>query len=104
MQLSWLPNSQNGLMVADYVATVFPAGGRGFPIYVIANLPSSGLYREAVYTEGYGFILTGSSEPTYSSADDMPIPGIQSDHPPRSPEDRDNEIPSRPGKTSPPER
>jgi hypothetical protein len=100
MQLNWLPNSQNGLMVADYIATVF-VGTRGFPIYVIAHPPSSGIYQEAVYTEGYGFPFTGMSQPTYSSANDTPIPGIQSDHPPRSPEDRDNEIPSRPGKTPP---
>ena len=104
MQLSWLPNSQNGLMVADYVATVFPAGGRGFPIYVIAYPPSGGLFREAVYTEGYGFSFTGTSEPTYSSANDVPIPGAQSDHPPRRPEERDTELPSRVGKTPPPER
>ena len=44
MQLNWLPQSQNGLMVADYVATVFPAGGRAFPIYVIANQPQGGKY------------------------------------------------------------
>src|SRR5271165_2563316 len=104
MQLSWLPNSQNGLMVADYIATVFPAGGRAFPIYVVANQPVSGVYQEAVYTEGYGFPFTGTSEPTFSSANDVPIPDAKSDHPPRRPEDRDNEIPSRTGKTPPPER
>ncbi len=103
MQLSYLPQSQNGLMVADYIATVF-AGPRGFPIYVIANPPSGGLYQEAVYTEGYGFPFTGTSEPTYSSANDIPIPGMQSDHPPRSPEERDTEIPSQPRRTNPPER
>ena len=100
MQLNWLPNTFSGRMVADYVATVF-IGTRGFPIYVIAHQPNNGIYQQAVYTEGYGFPFTGTSEPTYSSADDMPIPGIQSDHPPRSPEDRDNEIPSQSAKTPP---
>ncbi len=104
MQLSWLPNTFSGRMVADYVATVIPAGGRGFPIYVIANQPVSGVYQQAVYTEGYGFPFPSGSEPTYSSADDMPIPGIKSDHPPRSPEDRDNLIPSREGQRTPPEK
>src|SRR5271165_3304653 len=101
MQLSWLPNSQNGLMVADYIATVFPAGGRAFPIFVIANPRNGSLYQQAVYTAGYGFPVNDLSEPTYSSANDMPIPGAKSDHPPRSPEDRDTEIPSRTGKTPP---
>jgi len=97
MQLSWLPNTFSGRMVADYVATVFPAGGRAFPIYVIAKQPISGVYQQAVYTEGYGFIFGGGSEPTFSSANDVPIPGIKSDHRPRSPEDRDNELPSQVG-------
>jgi hypothetical protein len=101
MQLSWLPQSQNGLMVADYIATVFPAGGRAFPIYVVANQPISGVFQEAVYTEGYGFTFTGGSEPTYSSANDVAIPDAKSDHPPRRPEDRDNEIPSQAGRTPP---
>ena len=40
MQLSWLPNTFSGRMVADYVATVYPAGGRAFPIYSQAYAPS----------------------------------------------------------------
>jgi hypothetical protein len=103
MQLSWLPESQNGLMVADYVSTVFIAN-RGYPIYVIANPPSNGLFQEAVYTEGYGFVFPGTSQPTYSSANDVPIPGIKSDHPLRTPEERDNEIPSKSGQTPPREK
>jgi hypothetical protein len=94
MPLSWLPNSQNGLMVADYVATVF-SGNRGFPIYVIANQKNGSLYQQAVYTEGYGFFFNGASEPTYSSANDEPIPGIEGTRPPRTPEDRDNLIPGQ---------
>jgi len=88
MQLSWLPNSFSGRMVADYVMTVF-SGPHAFPIYVIAKAPSGGLLQQAVYAEGYGFAFTGA-EPTYSSENDVAIPGIQSDHPPRRPEDRDN--------------
>ncbi len=103
MQLSWLPNTFSGRMVADYVATVIPAGGRAYPIYVIANQPSGGIYQQAVYTEGYGFTFNSGSEPTFSSADDVPIPDAKSDHPLRRPEDRDNLLPSQVGKT-PPER
>ena len=58
MQLSWLPNTFSGRMVADYVATVFPAGGRSFPIYVIAQQPTGGLFHQAVYTAGYGYTRT----------------------------------------------
>ena len=92
-------------MVADYVATVFPAGRQGFPdLRHRQSAPSGGIYQQAVYTEGYGFIFNSGSEPTFSSANDQPIPDAKSDHPPRRPEDRDNEIPSQAGKTPPPER
>jgi hypothetical protein len=104
MQISWLPNSQNGPMVADYVTTIFGQGGRGFPIYVVAHPLNGGIYNEGVYTEGYGFSFAGTAEPTYSSANDKPIPGIKSDHPPRTPEDRDNELASHAGNTAPPEK
>ncbi len=101
MQLSWLPDTFSGRMVADYVATVYPAGGRAFPIYVLARQPAGGLFQQAVYTEGYGFTSDEMTEPRMSSQNDKPIPGAKSDHPARRPEDRDNEIPTRPGTTPP---
>jgi hypothetical protein len=104
MQLSWLPNTFSGRMVADYVATVFPWGGfsarsRALPIYVIAHAPTGGLFQQAVYTESFGISSDEMTEPRMSSKDDQPIPGAKSDHPARRPEDRDNELPVQPGKT-----
>ena len=96
MQLSWLPNTFSGRMVADYVATVYPAGGRAFPIYVIAHQPQGGLYNQAVFTEGYGFTTDEMNEPRYSSKGETPIPGIKSDHPMRTYYDLDNENPNHP--------
>jgi len=101
MQLSWLPQTFSGRMVADYVATVYPAGGRAFPIYVIAHQLTGGIFQQAVYTEGYGFTSDEMTGPRYSSKDDKPMPGAKSDHPARRPEDRDNELPMQPGKTPP---
>jgi hypothetical protein len=100
MQLSWLPQTFSGYMVADYVATVF-AGPRAFPLYVIANPPSAGLFQEAVYTEGYGFPFTGQ-EQTFSSKDDKPIPDFTSYIRPKEFYDQDNEVPVHPGKVDPP--
>jgi hypothetical protein len=99
MQLSWLPQTFSGRMVADYVATVYPAGGRAFPIYAMALQPTGNLFHQAIYTAGFGYTSDEMTEPRFSSADDKPIPGAKSDHPARRPEDRDNEIP---GKTIPP--
>jgi hypothetical protein len=102
MQLSWLPNTFSGRMVADYVATVYPAGGRAYPIYVIAHQPQSGVFNQAVYTEAYGFTMDEMTEPQYSSKNDKPIPGIKSDHPARTYYDLDNEHPVHPSPATPP--
>ena len=102
MQLSWLPNTFSGRMVADYVATVFPAGGRAFPIYVIAQQPTGGLFHQAVFTAGYGYTEDEMLEPRLSSKDDKPIPGAKSDHPQRTYFDLDNEHPIHPSPATPP--
>jgi len=91
MQLSWLPNTFSGRMVADYVATVFPAGGRAFPIFALAFAPTNGLFHEAIYSSSYGYSLDEITEPQMSSAGEKPIPGIKSDHPMRTYFDRDNQ-------------
>ena len=96
MQLSWLPNTFSGRMVADYVATVYPSGGRAFPIYAIALPPTGANFHEAIYTQAIGFTSDEMTEPRMSSTDDKPIPGAKSDHPARRPEDRDNELPTQP--------
>jgi len=102
MQLSWLPQTFSGYMVADYLATVF-AGPRAFPLYVIAHPPSGGLFQEAVYTEGYGFPFTGQ-EQTFSSKGDKPIPDFTSYIRPREFYDQDDEVPVHPGKAAPPDK
>ena len=97
MQLSWLPNTFSGRMVADYVATAFPAGGRAFPIYALAQQPTNGLYHEAIYTASYGYTQDEMLEAPVSSAGEEPIPGIQSDHPMRTRGEVDNLPPNRRG-------
>jgi hypothetical protein len=104
MQVTWLPQTFSGYMVADYVATVYPAGGRAFTIYVIAHQPAGGLLQEAVYTDGYGFTSDEMTEPRLSSQNDKIIPGIKSDHPARTYYELDNEHPAHPSNTPPHER
>jgi len=95
MQLNWLPNTFSGRMVADYVATVFPAGGRAFPIYALALPPVGSVYQEAIYTSSFGYTQDEMNEPQMSSAGEKPILGIKSDHPLRTYGDIDNLPPSR---------
>ena len=57
MQLSWLPQSEEGLMVGDYIATVFSAG-IAYPVFAVARVPDGGVAcsspgavcHEAMYT------------------------------------------------------
>jgi hypothetical protein len=70
MRLKWLPNSQNGLMVGDYIATVF---NNGVPhgVFAIAAAKSGGTFNEAMYTaQGLTVPETG---PQLSSAGDKPL-------------------------------
>src|SRR6202030_4399211 len=49
MQLGWLPNSQNGLMVGDYIATAF-TNGVPHGLFAVALASAGTTYSEAMYT------------------------------------------------------
>jgi hypothetical protein len=76
MELGWLPTSQNGLMVGDYIATAFvngvPAG-----VFAVAQPTSGGnkggalTFSEAIYT-GKGLSLKMTAQ-QLSSAHDKPL-------------------------------
>ena len=48
MQLGWLPQSQNGLMVGDYVATAF-TNGIPHGVFAVAQANSGTTFSEAIY-------------------------------------------------------
>jgi len=70
MELSWLPASQNGLMVGDYVATVFTNGvPRG--VFAIAQANFGSTFNQAIYTaQGLSASAEGKQ---LSSAKDRPL-------------------------------
>ena len=82
MKLGWLPNSQNGLMVGDYIATAF-SNGVPHGVFAVAALKSGSTFNEAMYTaQG----LTVPSEgAVLSSAGDKPLhhlsDKIEKEHP-----------------------
>lgn len=49
MQLGWLPTSQNGLMVGDYIATAF-TNGVPHGVFAVASANSGAIFSEAIYT------------------------------------------------------
>jgi hypothetical protein len=70
MRLQWLPNSQNGLMVGDYIATAF---NNGIPhgVFAVAAAKSGTTFNEAMYT-AQGLIVPEGG-PQLSSAGDKPL-------------------------------
>ncbi len=75
MSVNWLPNSQNGLMVGDYIATAF-ANGVPFGSFAVAQQNStsfggSTMFNEAIYTaKGLTVKMSGRQ---LSSAHDQPL-------------------------------
>ncbi|HTS36263.1 MAG TPA: exo-alpha-sialidase [Candidatus Solibacter sp.] len=70
MQLAWLPNSQNGLMVGDYIATVFTSGVP-HGVFAVASANSGSSFNEAMYT-GQGLTISAAGQ-QFSSAKDRPL-------------------------------
>jgi hypothetical protein len=70
MQLTWLPNSQNGLMVGDYIATAF-TNGIPHGVFAVAAAKSGTTFSEAIFTaQGLTVPETG---PQLSSKGDKPL-------------------------------
>jgi hypothetical protein len=78
MKLTWLPLSDNGYMVADYVGVSY-VNSNPFGVFAIAKGPSKGLLNEAIYTTKTPLPLD-QNEPTYSSKNDKPVPNAKSDY------------------------
>ena len=70
MQLGWLPNSQNGLMVGDYIATAF-SNGVPHGVFAVAFAKSGTTFNEAMNTaQG---LTVAEDGPQLSSANDKPL-------------------------------
>jgi len=75
MSLTWLPNSQNGLMVADYLAVAF-SNGKPFGVFAVATVPTLGKLNEAMYTTKTA-LPSQFDEPVFSGKNDKPVPGVK---------------------------
>ena len=78
MQLSWLPDSDLGPMVADYISVSY-VNGKAFGVFAVARAPSGGLLDEAMYTTKAP-LPVATNEPRFSSRGETPVPGAKSDH------------------------
>jgi hypothetical protein len=103
MDLSWLPSTFSGQMVADYIAVAFGTGGKAYPVFALANAPVGGLFQQGTYTSTTGLAPAGPAVEQLSSAGDQPVPNAHSDHGPMEYLDLEHRIP-RTGQTPPEKR
>jgi hypothetical protein len=78
MQLSWLPVSDLGPMVADYVSVSY-TNGNPFGVFANATAPTGALLNEAMYTTKEP-LLAAADAPRFSGRNDKPVPNAHSDH------------------------
>ena len=83
MKLTWLPNSQNGLMVGDYIATVF-SNGAPHGVFAVAAAKSGATFNEAMNTADG--LTVPEAGPQLSSAGDKPLHNLSDPIEKESPE------------------
>jgi len=59
MNTSWLPNTDQGRMFGDYIATTVLAGGNAVTVIPVAAAPSGSTFAMAMYTPTGGLPITG---------------------------------------------
>ena len=74
MALSWLPSTDSGQMVADYIATSF-AGGNAYGFFAVAKAKSGSTFNEAIYTTQMGFNVA-AAEAKNSMLADRPVKDV----------------------------
>ena len=78
MKLAWLPVSDNGPMVADYIGVSY-VNGNPFGVFAVAQAPTAGTLHESMYTTRNPLPVSLDA-PLFSSANERPVPGARSDH------------------------
>jgi len=92
MNLTWLPNTFSGTMVADYVSVGF-AGGKAFPVFAAAQAKTGQIFHEAIYTTSSGQVPSTPETEPLTAVGDVAVPNAHSDHGPMEYLDLDHEIP-----------
>ena len=94
MELSWLPISDQGPMVADYISVSY-VNGSAFGVFAVAHAPTGEVLDEAMYSNKSPLVVA-EDEPRFSSADEKPVPNAQSDHEVKRYYDDEGRFPMRP--------
>jgi hypothetical protein len=78
MKLAWLPVSDNGPMVADYIGVSY-VEGNAFGFFAAAQAVTGTTFSEAIATTKAP-LAAAYDAPRFSSAEDRAVPGAKSDH------------------------
>jgi hypothetical protein len=78
MKVSWLPVSDNGPMVADYIGVSY-VNGNPFGVFAVAQAPVGSTFNESMFTTKAPLPVS-FDEARFSSANDHPVPDAKSDH------------------------
>jgi hypothetical protein len=78
MNVGWLPVSDNGPMLADYIGVSY-SNGNPFGVFAGALPPSGTTLNESMYTTRNPLPVSYAA-PRFSSANDRPVPNAHSDH------------------------
>ena len=78
MKLAWLPVSDDGPMVADYIGVTY-VNGNPFGIFAVATAPSGKTLHESMFTTKAPLPAAGSA-PRFSGLADKAVAGAKSDH------------------------
>lgn len=78
MKVGWLPVSDNGPMVADYISVSY-VNGNPFGVFAVAQPLVGTTYSEAIATTKASLAVAYDAQ-RYSSAAERPVPGAKSDH------------------------
>jgi BNR repeat-like domain len=81
MKLSWLPNTSQGPMFGDYIATAVLAGGNAYPVIPVSKAPSGSTFNQAMYAPTGGVAVTGGSRkaaagPRFAAPRAKPAPAL----------------------------
>lgn len=71
MQLTWLPLSDNGYMVADYIGVSY-ISGNPLGVFAVAKTPNGSILNEAMYTTKEP-LLPSADAPRFSSKDEVAV-------------------------------
>jgi hypothetical protein len=78
MSTLWLPATDEGVMVGDYIATAF-VGAQPIGVFAVAQgQPMPGVFNEAMYVSKLGILPTRALG-RHSSYGERPVPGAHSD-------------------------